>query len=30
MPANMLDQVGEGNLPHLLAYLMRQQAPAAP
>jgi putative heme-binding domain-containing protein len=30
MPANMLDQVGEGNLPHLLAYLMRQQSPAAP
>lgn len=30
MPANILDQVGEGNLPHLLAYLMRQQAPAAP
>jgi putative heme-binding domain-containing protein len=30
MPANMLDQVGEGNLPHLLAYLLRQQAPAAP
>ncbi len=30
MPANMIDQVGEANLPHLLAYFLQQAAPQAP
>lgn len=30
MPANMIDQVGETNLPHLLAYLLQQPAAGKP
>jgi len=30
MPANMIDQVGEANLPHLLAYLLQQPGPREP
>jgi putative heme-binding domain-containing protein len=30
MPANMIDQVGEANLPHLLAYLLQRPAAAKP
>ena len=30
MPANMIDQVGAGNLPDLLAYLLQQPAAAKP
>ncbi len=30
MPANIAEQVGEANLPHLLAYLMGQAGTAAP
>lgn len=29
MPANVIDQVGEANLPHLLAYLLQQPAAGA-
>jgi putative heme-binding domain-containing protein len=28
MPANVIDQIGEANLPHLLAYLLEQPAAA--
>jgi hypothetical protein len=28
MPANVIDLVGEANLPHLLAYLLQQPAKA--
>jgi len=30
MPANMIDQVGEANLPHLIAYLLQQAAGTSP
>jgi putative heme-binding domain-containing protein len=30
MPANMIDQVGEANLPHLLAYLLQQPTATKP